>query len=175
MSRPRFGGLTYSNVQNLTLNAQTGNPTININSTVAAVTIHGGGTDTVNIGTGFFSSDVQSIQGLVVIDNTAARATTINIDDSGDSKAQNFILGTNADGLCGYVHDMALSDFNVVYRYADTSSLRLNTGTASGNAVGVYENGVPPGRLWPGNYGQRRRRLVGVRASGQSEYRNQIT
>jgi hypothetical protein len=130
-------------IKTITVDAKGGTNSISVYNLAADQTVNivGGGTDSVTIGTGFFSSTVQGIQGLVVISNAPA-FTTINIDDSGDSTPQNFIIGTNPDGLWGYVHDTALPNFNVVYRYADTASLRLNTGTASGNVVGVWENGV---------------------------------
>ena len=51
LSRIIFGGLTYSGISGLTLNAETGNNTINIHSTSAPVTIKDdAGSDTFNVG-----------------------------------------------------------------------------------------------------------------------------
>jgi hypothetical protein len=70
--------------------------------------------------------------------------TAINIDDSSDTKAQSFVVGTNGyDANWGFVHEAASSAFSIDFRYGGTSSLRLNTGTASGNVVGVWHDGVP--------------------------------
>src|SRR5262249_13574069 len=51
LSRPYFGGLTYSGLAGLTLNAETGSNTINIHSTSAPLTVNDdAGSDTVNVG-----------------------------------------------------------------------------------------------------------------------------
>ena len=103
-----------------------GNDTYTIRATDPSVSLNikGGGSATVNLGN---SGILQDIQGLVVVTNQPAH-TNIVIDDSGDATPQNFILGTNADGVFGYIHDTTLPNLNIVYKYADTSSISRRTG-----------------------------------------------
>ena len=108
-----------------------------------SVNIESGGADTVNLGTGFFLSSTQGIRGHVTVDGSSA-TTALTMDDSGDSAAHNFVVGTNGvDPSRGFVHETALPNFSLDFRYAATSSLRLFTGTASGNVVGVWQDAVP--------------------------------
>src|SRR5207247_5113075 len=62
---------------------------------------------------------------------------------SSDSISQHYALPIYPGGsVWGYVHDTALPNFNVTYKYADTSSLRVNIGSAVGSVVGMYDNVV---------------------------------
>jgi hypothetical protein len=100
---------------------------------------------TVNVGVGAFSNtgSLQGIQYPVSVDSTSS-LTMLNIDDSGDGSAQSFIIGTNAhDSAWGFVHDETLPNFSIDFRYGATSSLQLNTGTASDNVVDVWQDGAP--------------------------------
>ena len=119
-----------------------GSNTVNVRNVPAGVTvdIQGGGSDTVNIGSG---GSVQGIRGTVYIENQPAE-TAINIDDSTDSFARTTTLGTytpSGDSDWGYI--TGLSPYaNINYEYADTTSVTINTGTASGNVVNVWESSV---------------------------------
>jgi hypothetical protein len=82
VSRVVFGGLTYSNVQSVTLDMENGNDTVNIESTSAAVTVNmGSGTDTVNIAPS--SQFLDNIQGDVFV-NGGSGFDTLNIADQND-------------------------------------------------------------------------------------------
>jgi hypothetical protein len=119
------GGVNTVNVRNVP-------PQVNVN-------IQGGGSDTVNVGSG---GSVQGIQGTIKIEDPPAH-TTINIDDSADLFARTTVLGTwtpSGDSEWGYITGLAPASIN--YEYADTSSLSINTGRASGNVIGVREDGV---------------------------------
>ena len=76
---PLFGGLTYSGIEGLTLNAETGNNTININSTAAGVpvTVNAGlGNDTINVGNG----NLDNLPGAVTV-NGQGGVDTVNVND----------------------------------------------------------------------------------------------
>jgi hypothetical protein len=82
VSRVVFGGLTYSNTQNVTLDMENGNDTVNIESTSAAVTVNmGSGTDTVNIAPS--SQFLDNIQGDVFV-NGGSGTDTMNVNDQTD-------------------------------------------------------------------------------------------
>jgi hypothetical protein len=103
-----------SAIKGTTIELGTGTNIINLEAAAVddPVTIEGGGTEAVNLGSGFFSSTTQGIQGPVTIDN-ASGSTTINLDDSGDGTAQGFVVGTNPfDSNWGYVHEAALPKFH---------------------------------------------------------------
>jgi hypothetical protein len=78
--RPYFCGLTYSNVQNITLDAETGSPTIDVNSTASGSDLSincGGGNDAINIGNG----SLDNIAGAVTVDGGSG-TTALVLDDS---------------------------------------------------------------------------------------------
>ena len=78
VSRPFFGGLTYNWVGHLILNAESGGPTINVQSTAAAtpLTINNNSSDIVNIGNG----NLDSLAGAVTF-NGGGGTNTVNVDD----------------------------------------------------------------------------------------------
>jgi acrosin len=72
VTRPYFGGLAYSGVQSLTLNAESGADTINVTSTAAGcstVINAGSGNDTVNVGSA--TSSLDAIQGALSLNGQA--------------------------------------------------------------------------------------------------------
>jgi Ca2+-binding RTX toxin-like protein len=78
-SRPFFGGLTYSNIQNLFLNAETGNNTININSTSAAVAINDdAGSDTINLSDGVQANGLDNLAGAVTVNGGGSDLVNLN-------------------------------------------------------------------------------------------------
>ena len=127
----------------INVNTYGGTNTVNVRNVPSGVTldIQGGGSDTVNVGS---AGSVQGIQGAVYIENQPS-TTAIHIDDSADRFARTTTLGTytpSGDSAWGYI--AGLSPYaNINYEYADTTSVTIDTGTASGNVINVWESGVP--------------------------------
>jgi hypothetical protein len=74
-----FGGLSYTGIEGLTINAGSGNDTVNVISTASAtpLTVNAGaGDDMVNVGTG----DLDTVQGAVAV-NGQAGTDTVNLMD----------------------------------------------------------------------------------------------
>src|SRR5262249_8649215 len=81
LARPFFGGLSKGTVEGMMLNAESGNNTININSTAAGVPVTvnaGAGNDTINVGSG----SLDMLQGAVNV-NGQAGTDTVNVNDQG--------------------------------------------------------------------------------------------
>jgi hypothetical protein len=79
LTRVVFGGLTYGTVEGMTLNAEAGSNTININSTAAGVPVTvnaGAGNDTVNVGSG----NLDLLRGAVTV-NGQAGTDRVNVND----------------------------------------------------------------------------------------------
>src|SRR5271157_934825 len=130
-------------VKAITIEAGAGSNVINLQSAPVPVNIEGSGTDTVNIGSAAPSlgGTLANIAAPVNVSSTSG-STTLNVDDSGDTTAGTAHMGTisGSPGL-GYIDGLAHA--LITYEYAYTASLTINTGTASGNVFGVWENGVP--------------------------------
>jgi hypothetical protein len=148
------GGLAYlTPYGSLTLLTEGGTSTVNVESTGSGmpVTIQGKTTCTVHVGSGGFGSTTQNIRGGVIIDNPPSYSS-ITVDDSGDGVVHNatsgnaIVLGTNPAPThslstdWGYIKGIAPAD--IIYKYHDTASLMVRTGTAVSNEIGVWENGV---------------------------------
>jgi hypothetical protein len=134
--------VSYSGVQTVTLDSGSGGGDVDVRTTPSAVTTNvvAGGRTTVRIG---FFGNSQFIGGPVNIENPP-NYTTINIDDSADPSARTTTLGTYTpagDTPWGYISGLTPADIH--YEYEDTSSLTIRTGTASGNVIRVWEDGVP--------------------------------
>jgi hypothetical protein len=120
-----------------------GSNTVNILDTSAGIPIDisGGGSDTVNVGSG---GSVQGIVGAVSVQNPP-NYTTLNIDDSADATARTVTLSTYTpagDSAWGSITGLAPAAIN--YKYADTrlTGVHLNTGSG-GDPINVLATGVP--------------------------------
>ena len=127
-------------VNHITINTGGGSNTVNILNTSSAspVTINGGGSDKINIGSG---GSVQQINGTVSIEDPPSFAT-INVDDSADPTARNVTLDTftpSGDSAWGSITGLAPASIN--YEYFDTHSVSITTGTAA-DTVAVHATGV---------------------------------
>src|SRR5262249_987641 len=97
VSRHHFGGLTYSNVQSLTLDTETGSNTVNVMSTSAGVEINNtGGVDSVYVGSkgSALGGTAQNIKGSV--DVSGAGSTALYVDDHADTTGQKVTLSDGA-------------------------------------------------------------------------------
>jgi hypothetical protein len=113
--------------------------TVNINSTPAGVPVTVDSVATVNVGQ---NGSVSKIVSDVNIENPPSR-TKVNVDDSSDRDFHIVTVGTftpPGDSAWGYISHLAQGNIN--FKYLDTSSVTLNTGTADGNVVNVLATGV---------------------------------
>jgi autotransporter-associated beta strand protein len=145
-------GTTTVNVQNstsVTLNlADHGNTVVNVgtahntvnlweNSATATTTISGSSTMTVNIGR---NGSVQNVAGFVTVVNPPSY-NAIVVDDSADSGNRSVGLDTVLLGGGDYGRITGLAPGTIDFKYADTSSILIKTGTGTEN-VFVYATGV---------------------------------
>jgi RTX calcium-binding nonapeptide repeat (4 copies) len=83
LSRIIFGGLTYSGIAGLTLNAETGNNTINIHSTSAPVTVNDdAGSDIVNVGDPGLLFGLDNLPGAVTVNGGGSDHVNVNDQDA---------------------------------------------------------------------------------------------
>jgi hypothetical protein len=118
----------YGEITGITVNTGGGTNTVNVLSSTygTSLSIHGGGTDTVNIG---YQGSTQLVQGSVSVNNPPAY-TTLNVDDSADPYG-----GTTSVYDYGVFGQAAPG--GVYYTGNDVSALNVNTETG-GNTVNVY-------------------------------------
>jgi hypothetical protein len=160
VSRPFFGGLTYSNVQNLTLDAESGNDTINVLSTAF------GTTTTLNSGTGNDTTNVQATSGPLTIEGqdgndtvhigslapllggtlanitgpvsvaNATGTTALSVDDSGDTTGRAFTITNGA---------IAGTGLPAAINYTAGSSSEVTSVTVDGGSGGNTFNVLSTG------------------------------
>jgi hypothetical protein len=121
------------------VNTGSGTNTVNILNTSANIAINesGSGTDTINIGNG---GSVQGILAAVSLQNPPSY-NTININDSADTTARTVTLSNYSLGGANWGAISGLSTATIYYKYADTSSVNINTGSAA-DTVNVLATGV---------------------------------
>ena len=122
LSRIIFGGLSYSGIEGLTLNAETGNNTINIHSTAfgVPVTVNAGpGNDTINVGTG----KPDNIAGAVTV-NAGPGNDTINV---GNGNLDNLpgAVTVNGQGGIDTVNVNDTAPFSDTYTITNTTLSRI--------------------------------------------------
>jgi hypothetical protein len=169
-----FANSGVGRIRNITVEPSGPNATVDVTQVAAdrSVSIDGNGPLNVEIGTGFLTSSIQGVQGHMTVNNTSA-STRITVDDSGDSSAQSFVIGTDARNTAlGFVHEAGLPNFDLEFNYGATSGLTLSTGTANGNAVAVWQAGVPTS-IW--GFGPGARVDVGNGDDGVQEIQQVVT
>jgi hypothetical protein len=92
VSRSGFGGVTFTNLQSVSLFDGTGTNTVNVLSTSASLNLQTDGQDSVYVGSNGsgLGGDVQGINGAVLV--YGAGATALTVDDSGDSTGRTATL-----------------------------------------------------------------------------------
>jgi hypothetical protein len=110
-----------------------GTDIVNVLGTTGQLNVHGVGYVTANVG---FWGSVQGINGAVNFDNPP-KFTTINVDDHNDRTGQTFNIG----GAWGWGQISLPTHATINYKFADTSSVTLRTGTG-GNTVNVWATGT---------------------------------
>jgi RTX calcium-binding nonapeptide repeat (4 copies) len=154
-------GYKYADTTSVTIDTSTANGNVvGVWENGVATNLISHGFATVNVGDGLVG--VQSILGALNIENPSSR-TTITIDDSADQLARNFTLRNFTPASWGTIEHLAPA--HISYKYADTTSVTINTSVTRGNVVGVWENGVTTNLISHGsatvNIGDG---LVGVRS-----------
>ena len=117
-----------------------GSNTVNILNTSAhiAINVNGQGLDTVNVGN---AGSAQGILGALSIQNPPSY-TTINVNDGSDATARTVTLSTFTSGGYNWGSITGLAPAAITYKYGDTSSVSVTTGTAA-DTVNVLATGVP--------------------------------
>ncbi len=113
--------------------------TVNVQATGAPTYLIGGWNDTVNVGSG---GTVSGILNTLYLENPPAY-NTININDGSDSTARTVTLNSytpSGDTPWGSITGLAPAAID--YRYVDTTSVDLTTGTASNTVVNVLATGA---------------------------------
>jgi hypothetical protein len=108
---------------------------VNVQACAGPLNVVGNGWDTVNVGN---NGSVKGITGVLTITNPPSW-TTINVDDSADATARTVTVGNGPTGY-GLIHGLASAD--ITFKYADTASVSVSTGTG-GNTVNVPATMVP--------------------------------
>jgi hypothetical protein len=113
--------------------------TVNALATGVPVNLIGGSFNTtVDVGDG---GSVQAINGPLTINDPPAFAT-VNVDDSADSTPRTVSLDTVTNGGADYGRITGLAPAAIQYKYVDTSSVTVQTGTG-GATVNVLATGKP--------------------------------
>jgi hypothetical protein len=138
-SPPSDQVITGSPPSTFVFNANTLQNTIDVLNTSAGVPVrvNAANTDTVNVGN---AGSVQGILAPVTIDSPPSW-NTINIDDSADPAARYVQLNTFTSDGASWGNISGLAPAAISYKYDDTSSVSLATGTGA-NTVMVFETGV---------------------------------
>jgi hypothetical protein len=119
----------------------TGGATVNALATTSVpvnLVGNGHGTDTVNVGK---AGSLQAINGDLTVTNPLS-FTTLNVDDSTDSTPRTVYLNTVTIASSAYGIISGLAPADIQYKYADTDSVTVQTGTG-GATVNVLATGVP--------------------------------
>jgi Ca2+-binding RTX toxin-like protein len=145
VSRASFGGLTYGTIDSLTLNAASGDNTINVNSTTLGtpVTINAwGGNDAINVGSGDLSQlkDKVTVDGqdntdqVIVNDELATSSDTYTITGTTVSRA--FFGGLNYGTIEGLTLNAASGDNTInINSTASGTPLVVNAGRGNDTLI----------------------------------------
>ena len=128
VTRPFFGGLTYSGIAGLTLNGQSSGNTYNIDSTSTPVTINGGaGDDTFNIGGG----NLDALAGAVTVVGGGG-TNQVNVNDQSVAFGDTYTVTSST----------VTRPFFGGLTYSGIAGLTLN-GQSSGNTYNIDSTSTP--------------------------------
>ncbi len=129
LSRFDFGGLTYSGLAGLTLNAETGDDTINIHSTSAPVAINAAaGSDVVNVGDPNLIFGLANLPGAVTVNGGGSDHVNVNDQAGGFSGTYDITSSTLSRSSFG---GLKYSDIAGLTLYAETNNNTLNVHSTS--------------------------------------------
>jgi hypothetical protein len=124
-----------------TVNGGTGMDTVNVRATNCPVFVSSAGPTTVNVGN---AGSVQQILGPVTIhDQSLGARFAVSVDGSADPSPRTVTHDTVAISGLAYGRIIGLAPAGIFYRYADTDSLTVQTGTGAASLVRVLSTGVP--------------------------------
>jgi hypothetical protein len=130
----------YVDTSSITLKTGSGGATVNVLGTGTPVNLMGNASGTVNVGNG---GSVQQIVGPITITDPPGGAfVSVNVDDSADTTARFAILDTATIGGFGFGRITGLAPGAIQYRYIDTTSATIDTGTG-GATLHVFATGAP--------------------------------
>jgi hypothetical protein len=129
----------YPDTSSISVDTGRGGSNVNVSDTGTTTNLNGSTFhDTVNVGV---ARQVAGIDGTLNIGNPTG-FSTITVDDSADTTAQNVTLSTfTPQGDTSFGAITGLSPGTINYRYGDTTSVTLKTGKG-GNTLGVQGTGV---------------------------------
>jgi hypothetical protein len=145
-----IGGMDYGRISGLapaaieycyiatnSVNVKTGmgGATVNVKSTGSLLELTANANDKVNVGD---AGSVQQINGLLAISDPPA-FVTLSVDDSADASPRTFTMDTVGNGFGRII---GLAPAPIEYKYTDTDSVTLQTGTGAVIA-NVQATGVP--------------------------------
>jgi hypothetical protein len=129
----------YADTASLTVKTGFGGATVDVLATGVPVNLVGNGANTtVDVGN---NGSVQAINGPLTITNPPSY-TTVNVDDSEDATARTVSLDTVTIGGAGYGSITGLAPASIQYKYNDTSSVTIETGSG-GASVNALKTGAP--------------------------------
>jgi hypothetical protein len=129
----------YAGTNTVTIQTGTGGATVNVLAIAVPVSLIGHGSSTVNIGN---AGTVQAISGPLTISGSPSSLATVNVDDSADSYSYTVTLDTAAIGGANYGRITGLAPAAIQYKYSDTSTVTIQTGTI-GDLVNVLATNAP--------------------------------
>jgi hypothetical protein len=140
VSRSLAATISYGAIQALTVNTGANSSDVaNVWSTSVPTKVIGHASSTVNVG---FAGKTLGIQAdLTITDPPANALATVNVDDSADPNFRTPTLDT-VTNIFEYGRVHGLSQGDILYRYVDTSSATIQTGTG-GASVAIKATGKP--------------------------------
>jgi hypothetical protein len=127
----------YADTSGVTVTTGFADDTVNVRGTGVPTTVSSlSGNDTVNVGN---AGSVQGILGMLTIQNPGGFTAT-HVDDSADTTARGVTLNTFVSGGANWGTITGLAPAAINYKYADTSSVSVTTGSAA-DTVNVLATG----------------------------------
>jgi hypothetical protein len=123
----------------LTINGGTGKPTVNVLGTSEAVNINGHSHTNVVVGN---SGNAQGVTGPLTLTNPPDY-NTLTVDDSTDPGSPFVLMYTVSINGSPYGVIAGLTPGGIFYKYGDTDTVTVETGTGAGTTVDVATTGKP--------------------------------
>jgi hypothetical protein len=142
ITRSAAGMIQYNLLNNLSVLTGTGGATVNVlaTNTPTAIVGHANGT-TVNIGNA--GSVQQVLSPLTITDPPFGAFATVNVDDFADTAGRTVTLDTVPIGGANFGRITGLAPAPILYKYIDTGTVTVQTGSGSTTTVNVLATGVP--------------------------------
>jgi hypothetical protein len=136
---PAYIQYSYANTSTVTIQTGTGGATVNALATGVPVNVMGHGSNTVNVGN---AGSVQAINGPLTISGSPSSLATVNVEDSANANSYTVTLDAVVIGGANYGRITGLAPAAILYRYADTNTISIQT-SAAGDLVNVLATNAP--------------------------------